>query len=237
MIVWAIAFFLMGIVIYLAGPLLVSGILPHRYRRPLAMAYFKQAAVVADRPKIVERKHGGHTLIATDFKPEWGDEATMGERKSHWTDEPGLMGRLFTRPFGLVPERFSVILDPKTPEIGREDQRLVENGEHKIEAQIGDWNESKECHNNYVQLPKTPRLVSLHDARGVLGEAADPDLGKVAYEYTKKSQAGFQSRSIVEIMSFIMAFGAVYGLFWFFSSQGGGDSLSAVSIFLGAMPW
>lgn len=234
LIIWSVAFFLLGFVVYLVGPLLVAPALPYRWRRRFANMYWKQAVVTADRPQVVERKHGGYTLIATNFKPAWGEEGAIDSKTGHWRDDAGLMGRLFERPIGFIPESYNVITDAKHAHLGKAHMRWAEDGHHR--QTLSTDGGQIQGFNPYTQVPKTPTLVELHDVKGVLGGQADSQLGEVAYDFAEKSQAKLGSRSVIEIMSFIMAYAAAFGLFWFFSSQGaGGAGISSVSIFLGVV--
>lgn len=228
--IWGLAFLLLGFVVYLVGPLLIAPVLPYRVRRSLAKSYWKQSVITADRPQIVERKHGGLTLIATDFKPAWGEEGTVDDENGHWRDELGLMGRLFQRPIGFAPEGFNIICDPMHCELGRAHKRWYEEDEYRQTVQTEKG--TIDGFNPGVFVPETASLVSLHDIDGVIGGQADPMLGEIEYDYVEKSQSKFGNRSMVEMMAFIMAFAAAFGMVWFFAEQAPSTGVSNVTLFV-----
>jgi hypothetical protein len=224
MIIWTVAAFMVGIGVYLVGPLVAAPLLPDWLRRRAANWYWRQACVVADRPRIVDLDQGSHTIIATDYRAEWGDEGSLNGEKGHWEDPLSSIGYAFGRPIGLVPERLRVICHPKYCEIGREKQRQVTREEARFSATSGD--RTLTVHESNIQLDDQHQLVDADDIVHLLGDAADPWLGQDTYEYMEKSQAGFGSRSVIELMTFILAYMAPIGLFWFISEGGGGVSTS-----------
>jgi hypothetical protein len=204
------------------------------------MWYWRQSSAVAGRMQIVERDHGTHTLVSSSYKPEWGDEATLDDETQHWSDERNNMGRLFGRPIGFISERINVIAHPRHCEVGREHLRQEERGETTVKAPpkehdnteaAADGGQPVEVPETRVELPDQPRLVSAHNLDGVLGDSASPRLGEVGYEFTKLSQQGFSSRSIIEAVTFIMAYAASFGLIWFISENSSSLSRS-VSLFM-----
>jgi hypothetical protein len=231
LLIWSIAAFVTGIGIYVVGPLLVAPILPDGWRRRAAEWYWRQAMVTAGRLQVVERDHGTHTLMATDYKAEWGDEGQLDGETGHWSDNRNNMGRLFGRPFGLVSERFNVVLHPRLCEVGREHERQLERNKTEFAVET-DGGEVVSCQEPRAQLPQRRRLVSAHDGEAVLGDSADPWLGELSYDFTEKSQQGFSKRNIVEAMTFVIAYAAAFGMFWFIAKQGGNVS-SSLTLMLG----
>lgn len=233
LLLWSLVAFLAGIAIYLVGPLLVAPALPDRVQRAVAHWYWRQSAAVGERLQIVERDHGSHTLLSTSYRPEWGDEGVLDDETCHWRDHGNHMGRLFGRPIGYVSERFDVIMHPRHCEIGRERERQAERDEleHLVETESGGAITAQETR---AQLPAEPRAVSAHDVRGILGDSAGPRLGETAFEYARKSQSGFTSRNIIEAMTFILAYGAAFGMMWFMADQS--DTISRnVPLILGVV--
>jgi len=223
LLIWAVAAFVSGIGIYVVGPLLVAPVLPDRWRRAAAFWYWRQAMVTAGRMQVVERDHGTHTIIATDYRPGWGDEGSLDDETGAWSDERNNMGRLFGRPLGLVSERFNVVLHPRLCEVGREHLRQHERNGTQFSYQDDDG-QLVTAQEPRLAVPTERRLVSGHDAEGVLGDSADPWLGELSYDFAEKSQEGFTSRNIVEAMTFVVAYAASFGMFWFVAQNG--DSIS-----------
>lgn len=231
---WIAVFWLSGTAIYLIGAVAIAPVLPSAWRQRAADWYWRQCAAVGNRLQICERDHGTHTLLATDYKAEWGDEAVLDGEKMHWRDDGNHMGRFHGHPMGFVSERFDVVLHPRHAEMGRAHKRLAETGGDTVtlQTQDGDAIEAEEIR---AELPAANRAVSAHDVEGILGDSADPRLGETSYEYTKKSQARFGRRNVVELMTFVLAYGFSFGMMWFFAEQSGTISRS-IPIFLGVGP-
>lgn len=226
LVIWAIASAMSGIGLYVVGPLLLAPLLPDEYRRACAMWYWRQAGAVLGRGQIVKRDHGTHTIIATSYRAEWGDEGSLGGETEHWRDEGNHMGRLFGRPLGLISERYNVISHPRHCEIGREHIRLSEQDKTQLRVQDGEETLAESAEEMRVELPTLPRLCNAHNVAGVLGDSADPRRGESSYEMVKKSQAGFTTRNLVEAMTFILAYAAPFALMWFINQQGASISRS-----------
>lgn len=222
---WIAVAFLLGTAIYLIAAVGLAPVLPGPWRRKAAMWYWRQCAAVGNRLQLVERDHGTHTLLATDYRAEWGDEGVLDDEKMHWRDTGNHMGRFFGRPFALVSERFDVVVHPRHCEAGREHRRQTERGEDRFSIQTDDG-ETVTVQELRAELPTERRGVSAHDVEGILGDSADPRLGETSFEYTKKSQARFGRRSVIELMTFVLAYGASFGMMWFLSEQSGAISRS-----------
>jgi hypothetical protein len=222
-LIWAAVFFLSGVAIYLVVPVLVGPVLPRRARDALAHWYYRQAAAVGNRLQIVERDHGTHTLLATNYRAEWGDEGVLDDEKGHWRDNGNHMGRFYGRPMGLVSERFDVVAHPRHCEIGRVHRRLAERGRDELELTLQQGGEAVTVLAQEIRaaLPSEPRAVSAHDIEGVLGDSGGPRLGETSFEYAKKSQSRFGKRNVVEVMVFVLAYAASFGMMWFFAEQSG----------------
>lgn len=222
-LIWAAVFFLSGIAIYLVLPVALAPILPWRVRKGLSGWYYRQAAAVGNRLQIVERDHGTHTLLTTNYRAEWGDEGVLDDETGHWRDNGNHMGRFHGRPMGLVSERYDVVAHPRHCEIGREHRRLAERGMDEVELTLRQGEDTMNvlAAEMRAALPTQPRAVSAHDIEGVLGDSGGPRLGETSYEYAKKSQSRFGKRNVVEIMTFVLAYGASFGMMWFFAEQSG----------------
>jgi len=227
LIIWSVAAFVLGIGVYVVGPLVAAPLLPGWLKRQTANWYWRQACVVADRPRVVDLDQGSHTVIATDYRAEWGDEGTLNGEQGHWEDPLSSIGYAFGRPIGLVPERLRVIVHPKYAEIGRQKERQVVREQARFPI-----DDRGTVHESNVALSDQHQLVDADDIVYLLGDAADPWLGQDTYEYMEKSQAGFGSRSVVELMTFILAYLAPIGLFWFLSQEAVGGVTDSVTLWV-----
>lgn len=245
MIIWGSVAFMVGLAIYIAVPILVGPMLPAQLRQRIADLYFSQATASMGRTTLLDRINSGHTLIATEFDAEWGCElADVGDQEYRIKDPRNRMSRLYTRPFGMCSERFGVYCSARDAVLGKRHKLQVEGGDHYQQVEHGDGDDRRtvEAVNAHLTVPDNLQTVSLHAIAGLLGGQASPALGEEVYDDVKKSQAAFDSRSLIEGMTFIVAFAAVYGLMWFAASYG--DSAGGVSgggvdvpVMLGVLPW
>lgn len=240
-IIWGIVSFLFGLVGFIAAPLLVAPQLDIQTRHRVARVYWKQSMSMFRQCHLVELSPNNHTLIATDPKPTWpADEGTLGDSRVHWQDNLNRKVRLFGRPFGASPSGLNAVVHPRDAELGELHEEHVETGDHKVTLETADG-EPVDAWNKHLDVPDNERLVSLQGIRGLLGKSSSPDSAETSYDYVEKSQRGFDSRDLVSVMTFLIAFGGVYGGMWFVLTQlgggggGGGVSVSEFGLFLGAL--
>lgn len=230
LIIWGTVGFLLGLVIYLAVPILVGPMLPDGLQRALSNSYFSQATASMRRTTLLDRINSGHTLVATDFDAEWGDEvATVGGQEYRIEDPKNRMTRMCSRPFGMMSERFCVYVSVRDALAGKYHQRHKERGDNVVTLESEDGQEMMAAQ-AHMTVPNAVESVSLHSIAGLLGGQASPTLGEEAYDDIEKSQAAFDTRNVIEVMSFVMAFLAVYLGMWFAASQGGAAGGPSVSV-------
>lgn len=222
-IIWGTVAFMFGLVGYIAAPILIAPALNLEQRQRIAQIYFKQAMSMFRQCQLVELSPNNHTLVATDPKPTWpADEATLGDKRVHWEDPKNRKVRLFGRPFGAAASEFNCSVHPRDAELGELHEQHEERGNHRMTVETDGG--QRECWNQHVTVPEQPKLVSLHGIRGLLGQSGEPDSAEVSYDYVEKSQRGFNSRDLVSVMTFLIAFLAVFGAIWFFMTQLGGGA-------------
>lgn len=248
LLIWGLAFFLLGIVAYIAVPILIGPWLPLPYRSRLGKMYFGHAVAAARRPILLERAHGGgHTLIACDFDPKLGNEAPADGKKMHFRDAVGLMGRMAGYPMGLASGYFDVVTDAMHAEFGKVNALRRERGEETLEVPTkmkerddGEMiiTEVESCANYHARLDASEKGISLHDIHGLLGDSAAPTLGETGYDHGEKSQSAFNSPNYIEAMALIMAYMAGAGVVWFITTQGGSisNSVRGVQLMAGGLP-
>jgi len=224
LVIWAAVAFMLGLVIYIAVPMLFGPLFPAGIRQRLAEIYFSQATATMRRTTLLDRINSGFTLIATGFDAEWGCELTdVGDQEYRIEDPRNRMARLYSRPFGMASERFDVYCSARDAAAGKAHQLQAERGNHRHDVAVdgGDQSSPVTVANAHVTIPDGLQTVSLHGIAGILGGQASPTLGEDVYDDIKKSQAAFDSRSVLEGMTFIVAFAAVFGLMWFAANYGG----------------
>jgi len=247
LVIWAAVAFMIGLVIYIAVPMLFGPLFPAGIRQRLAEIYFSQATATMRRTTLLDRINSGFTLIATEFDAEWGCELTdVGDQEYRIEDPRNRMTRLYSRPFGMASERFDVYCSARDAAAGKVHQLQAERGDHvstkRVQTDGGQTKMVTEWTNAHVTIPDGLQTVSLHGIAGILGGQASPTLGEDVYDDIKKSQAAFDSRSVLEGMTFIVAFAAVFGLMWFAANYGGsaggaGGGGINVPIMLRVVPW
>lgn len=207
-LLWATVFGMAGLLAFIGLPLLVGPSLDVERRHGIARRYFKLCMVALDRGGIIERKHGGVDLVGSKFDPKkQAEKVSIGGKTGHFEDRHGLMSRFMHRPFFSVHESSNVVLSPILAEIGEKERERVENGRAEFELEDGSKGFS-----SHLVVPDAERFVSLKNAIWILPGSADPFLGDLAEEFVRKSQLGFNTRNVIEIMTGVVVFGVCFGI-------------------------
>lgn len=251
---WYFNAFLVGIVAFWVGPVLLGNavrgkhvheiggrfIEPRvvdinldKYIEAIADVYFGFAMKMYHRAILVERSHGGYSLIPTTFDAESKSEkGTLGGQRKDWEDPNGHMTRFYNRPFGVAHEDSDVILRPSLAEIGEELYNLSQDGLDEMQIRSGE--SVTDLVVGAIPISKRQRLVSLKTGIHALLCSADPDTVDTTITYTEKSQNPFSRNQAMKYATALMlAFLTGFGSVWFgakeISGSGGnliGDTIS-----------
>lgn len=214
-LIWGVVCFLTGFVGFLAPPIIVGPMLPLEHRKRYGDLYFAQAFAALRRGMIMRRLHSGYELVASSFDGEKSAEkVALGDANLFYRDFAGKMSRAYKYPFGLVTEKKNTVVDPKLAEVGELEQQRVENGEHLQETRDGF------VANTTLSVPKVMRIVDVAAANAAVPKSASPKLPETVEDYIQKSQQGFNTKSVIDMMAFITAFGVGFGLMWLAAEVG-----------------
>lgn len=226
-ILYALSFFGIGLLIFLAGPLMIATSLDRERRTKLANWYFDQAMASYRRATLVERKLAGYDLVPTSFDGERRREKVTVDGETHYIDDPlNYMSRLRKKPFGIVKEGRPIYVHPDLAEAGECIKERDERGDREFHVE----GETKPRFSRHVRVPDGIRLVDWSKLRTVFtgdGNSQDPE--KVD-EYVEKSQAGYKSRDIVATMTLMIAYAAGGGMAWFIKSNTSNSTESTVTV-------
>ncbi len=226
-ILLAVSFFGIGLLVFLAGPLLISPSLSRERRTKLANWYFEQSMAGYRRATLVKRKLAGYDLVPTSFNGERRREKVSVDGETHYIDDPlDYMSRLCKKPFGIVKEGRPIFVHPELAEAGEAIKARDERGDREIQLE----EERKPRFNRHALIPDGIRLVDWSKLSTVLtGDGNSQDADKVD-EYVEKSQAGYKSRDVLATMTFLIAYAAGGGMAWFIWSNTGSSNESTVTV-------
>jgi hypothetical protein len=233
LLLWGTVGFLLGLVVYLGGPILVGPVLPDRWRAKVSGLYFGQANSSLRRGALVGRTNAGFDIVATSFDPQiQAESVSLDGRQGYAQDPMNNMGLWGNAPFGLLTEKANVYVRARHADVGRADDERIEANDDTVAVETTDG-ETVAATDIYADVPAEPRLVDLHDVLPILGGASDLFTADTAKTYVVKSQSAFNSRNVVEAMTFIIAFGAGFGMVALALSQlstGGGGGAPVVNV-------
>lgn len=215
-ILWAVAGWLIGILLFFIGGLVASPLLSYARRTRVADYYSKVAMKLIDRAVLVERGTK-YDIYKSSHDPEKNaDTFTLDGEVAHVTNDTGLLSTLHKQPLGLVPppdENVASYVSPEIAEFGRVEAERKENGELRdSDGYIPD-----------VEIDYRRPLVHLRDyaRRMIPGNRSLYDLDETVDLY-KQSQSLFGKSKTTQFMILVIAYCAAMGAMWFMMSQGGG---------------
>lgn len=214
---WAIAGWLIGILLFFIGGLLVSPLVGYARRTRIADYYSETAMKLIRRAVLVERGTKYSIYKSTHDPEKNADTFTMDGETAHVTNDTGLLSTLHKRPLGLVPPPDENIASYVSPEIAEWGQ---------IEAERKETNTLRNDDGTYkslVDIGYRRPLVHLRDyaRRMIPGNRSLYDLDETVDLY-KQSQMLFGQSKTTQFMILIIAYVAGMGAMWFIMSQGGG---------------
>lgn len=223
-ILWAIAGWLIGILLYILGGFAVH-VIPEskvdskvEYVNNIANHYSKTALKLLDRAVLVERGTK-YDIYPSNHDPEKNaDEFNLDGETAHVVNDTGLLSTLHKVPFGLVPppeDNVSSYVSPELAEFGQIESRRKEQGDLMDEE--GNYNET-------VTLSERRPMVKLREyaSRVVPGNRSLYDLNETVEIY-KQSQSMFGSSRTVDIMIGLIAYAVGAGVLYLILSQSGGS--------------
>jgi len=218
LLLWAISGWLIGILLFFIGGLVVSPLVNYRRRTKIADYYSKIGMKLIDRAVLVERGTKYSIYRSTHDPEKNADTFSLDGETAHVTNDTGLLSTLHKRPLGLVPppdENVASYVSPEIAEFGRIEAERKENGTLRDD----------DGYISAVDLPNARPLVHLRDyaRRMIPGNRSLYDLDETVDLY-KQSQSLFGESKTAQYMILVIAYCAAAGLFWFMMSQGSGSA-------------
>jgi hypothetical protein len=210
LLVWGIAFFLLGFAGFIVLPF-VAGVLPVTVRQRVGDLYATLTQLLADKTTIVASEQGGIDLAAmSPDRAKGAHKASLDDETRHFSDALGMLGRWQNRHLGLAYDRFHAFVEPLAADIG-------------AWAAISDVGERPGGMLPVMPVNAGSRFVDLTDVKHIMTGDASSEDGTKAYEHTKKSQEKFwQKVSTKQALMLILAFGITFGMTVLALNYGGG---------------
>lgn len=227
--------FLIGILIIIGIPVMIGPHLPEQYRQGAARWFINLQQTWFGRGVIGATKTGAYYLKPTTYDHVLeADRTTVGDTKHDYQDPNGLQGWLANRPFMCVFGGRNVGFSPREPDIADRNYRRVQDDHHKttVDVQLqtdGGTPESQRvtAFSEAIAIPRRKHAVDLRAARHAFDGSCPPDAAEQTDDLVEKSQAGFNSKQLIEGMFIIMCLGVGAGIVYIGKSQfsGGGGGL------------
>lgn len=193
---WSLVGFFMGILGFLAVPLVAGPALPDTMANRLAGYYDKLAMKTAERLINVRRQIGAYTPTPSSYDAsKEAEKATLNGEPHHFADEKGLLGTFHGEPFGFALEGQGVIVDPFIASMTDYERPREENGDWLKETDAGELQSIPE-----VEIPEVKMLPEIRNSSYMVpGERSsrDPDLAASFYEI---AEALFGRSRVVDVM-------------------------------------
>lgn len=210
-LLWAFAFYWLGIALYLVAPMLAAPRLSLKRRLQFAKHYFGIGMMALDRALLVARKHGGYSLVPSSYDAGMeAEKITIADEDMHFEDPYEFTTSLHKRRFGLADEERNVIINPRLSELGEEFYRFYHEGKHRVPLNIRD--RDVDGFTSVFTIPKMPRMVNLRDARWMIPGSASPKLAESVKDDIEKSQHPYKTRNYVDLMIGLIAMALAFGM-------------------------
>jgi len=222
LLLWMLAGFLIGILLYFTAGFFVH-LLPdsverkHEWINGVANHYSAIAMKLLQRAVLIERGTK-YAIFKTSRNPEKNiDEFSLGDKTAGVSNDTGLLSTLHGKPFGLVPPPDESVACYISPE-------LAEFGEKEIERrEQGTLRDDEGNYDAEVTINSTRPLTKLrNNARAMIpGNRSLFDVHETVDLY-RQSQRMFGQSKTTQFMILIVAYGAAMLLTWLILTQAGG---------------
>lgn len=222
-LLWYLVGFGLGILIFLAGPVLIGPSLPRSAANRIAAYYDGLAMRTAGRLLLVRRLIGSYVPAPSTFDGEKGGERVkLDGEEHHFFDDLGLMGTWHNRPFGTVLEGLGVIGDPFLASMYDYEAQRRDSGDWLTEDEDGNLQYEPD-----VEIPEMRMLAELRNLQDIVpGElgSKDPSTAETLFE---KSQRLFGKPKTTDVMLLVIAWGIGLGGFIILSYFTGAGGMNA----------
>lgn len=216
-ITWGIVGWLVGILGFFVGGILVAPFVSPEKVNSIASWYDKIAIKISGLSGIMDRGSKFDILSGTHKSGLNADEYKLDDKIIHVTNETGLRSTMHTEPFGLIapPEDDrSTYVSPELAEFGEFEARREENG--TLTDETGQYIDE-------ITLPEVRPLVQLQDfaARLVPGTRSMQDLDETIDLY-QQSQSLFGQSKVEDLLVFLGGYVVGSILIWIIMTNAGG---------------
>jgi lauroyl/myristoyl acyltransferase len=231
-ILWFLVGTGMGLLLFLAVPILMGPALPRAQAQRIADFYTKLMMRTLERVMQVRREVGAYSIVPSSFDARKdAEKVKLGGEVHHFSDDKGLMGTMHTKPFGMAIEGEGVVVDPFIASMTDYERPREESG---------DWLNEDGDYVNKTEIPEVPMLAELKNAAYMIpGNAGSKDAERTETLY-EKSQTLFGKTLATDTMLLIMAYGvgaAVAFVALEYGTGGGGAPVNVPSLPAVIFPW
>ena len=244
-IVWVLIAFSLGLLIYLAVPIVAMSA-PIKLRKKVGEFYLQMAARALKQFAFVRRVLSGYDVkpISVDdeqklLKNTLSSNTLGDDEEFRFKDPDNRIKRLYNKPVAMAYEEVPAAIDPELAEIGKATQHKQDNEG----LQSGDPADGKAAVtvDPYVTLPSSLQLVDPIDVFNLVPNSVNPENVKTTEQLTKKRFEKYGSRiDAMQLMSgvtgFLLGIGGAVGAAYVRSNLldgggGGGDISNPVGSF------
>lgn len=201
LIIGLMKWYAIGVCFVLVLPMFARA-MPWRFASSLIDPYVSMAMSLINRGLFLERSHGGHRLVRTQYSSKKGGETKkMGGEEQVWTDPNNYMTTLKSRSFGLAHEDSNIVTDARMAFLGRKFRELKETGRWML----------NDHRKRYFEIEPDPELVKIRDAGYIRQGSARPDLIDRVWAMIEKAYALYDTSAIAERLMWLAAFGTGLG--------------------------
>lgn len=230
-ILYGILGFLLGVLTFLAAPILANSA-PMNTRVRVGEWYFGLSMKSYRRVMCLVTPHNDMDLYASSWDTEaQGEQVTNGEHPDTYQDPKGSVARCQNIPFTIAFTDQASVIHPLDAKVSRAKHELEKEGREWMEFVKGQEESAVKvvAHNAHVALADQLEGVNLQEARRVLNESHQPGDPHRTKADVRKSQDGFNDHDVLSMMVIIIAcMAGALGAWIIYSNTG--DSESAVTL-------
>jgi hypothetical protein len=215
MIVQALMIGMIGLMIFVAAPLVVQGVdgtigalrgKELGAAEGLADAYRSMAITAFDKLVLVRLRNAGWRLRSFSYKSSGKIQAKVGGKSLEWWDPKGRMGRLRGRPFGIAHEEIAIMGGPADAHIGEKfEEQQKKRGGCRTEVS------GRERWYNRVGFDNYEKAVDFDAFPKIVQGSVDPQAGQRTKAFKEKAFAKFNSTNLMDYGLILGAFGVGVG--------------------------
>jgi len=217
MIIQALMIAMIGLMIFVAAPIVVQGFegiaVALRGKElgaaeSVADAYRSMAINAFDKLVLVRLRNAGWRLRSFAYKSGGKIEAKVGGKDLEWWDPKGRMGRLRGRPFGIAHEEIAIMGSPADAHIAEKfEEQQKKRGDRAV---VG----GKERWYNRVGFDNFEKAVDFDAFPKIVQGSVDPQAGQRTKAFKEKAFEKFNGKNLMDYGLILGAYGVGVGTFY-----------------------